>query len=160
PSAAALAEDLGRFLDGRALAAVPASRPYVAAKFVRRHRAGIVAASVAVVALFAGLAMSVHGLVQARTQRAIAEERSAQLETVAAFQRSMLEDVDLESMGSALAAGLREQLGRAGPEAVAALDDVLFHADATDIARGLVDGNILVRAEEAIARDFSGQPLL
>src|SRR5690606_25662749 len=90
----------------------------------------------------------------------IAEERSAQLETVAAFQRSMLEDVDLESMGSALAAGLREQLGRAGPEAVAALDDVLFHADATDIARGLVDGNILVRAEEAIARDFSGQPLL
>src|SRR5690554_4356378 len=50
PSAAALAEDLGRFLDGRALAAVPASRPYVAAKFVRKHPAGIVAATVPVLA--------------------------------------------------------------------------------------------------------------
>ncbi|GGK02478.1 serine/threonine-protein kinase [Luteimonas terricola] len=160
PSAAAFADDLRRFLDGRALAAVPASRRYVAGKFVRRHRAGIAAAAVAVVALVGGLAMSVHGLVQARTQRAIAEERSAQLETVAAFQQSMLEEVDIEAMGSALAAGLREQLGRAGPDAAAALDEVLFHANTTDIARGLVDGNILARAEGAIARDFAGQPLL
>ncbi|MGY0651445.1 protein kinase domain-containing protein [Luteimonas sp. A537] len=159
-SASALADDLRRFLDGRALAAVPASRRYVAGKFIRRHRAGIAAASVAAVALVAGLAMSVHGLVQARTQRAIAEERSAQLETVAAFQQSMLEDVDIEAMGGALAAGLREQLERAGPDAATALDAVLFHADTTDIARGLVDGNILARAEDAIARDFAGQPLL
>lgn len=160
PSATALADDLRRFLDGRALAAVPASRRYVARKFIGRHRAGISAAAVAAVALVGGLAMSVHGLVQARTQRAIAEERSAQLETVAAFQQSMLEEVDIEAMGGALVAGLREQLGRAGPAAASALDEVLFHADAADIARGLVDGNILARAEAAIARDFVAQPLL
>ncbi|MEN1958677.1 serine/threonine-protein kinase [Luteimonas changyuni] len=160
PSAAALADDLRLFLAGRALSAVPASRRYTAVKFIRRHRAAVLAASVAVVALTGGLAMSVHGLMQARAQRAIAEERSAQLETVAAFQQSMLEDMDVEAMGSGLAAGLRAQLERAGPEAAAALEEVLFHASTPDLARSLVDGNILLRAEAAIARDFATQPLL
>ena len=160
PSAAALADDLHRVLDGRAVAAVPATRRYLAGKFVRRHRAGILAATIAVAALLGGLAAALHGLMEAREQRAIAEERSVQLEAVAAFQQSMLQDVDTGAMGAALAAGLREQLGRAGPGAGAALEEVLFHANTTDIARDLLDGSLLVGAERAIDEDFASQPLL
>ena len=159
-SASALADDLQRFLEGRPLAAVPPTRRYLAGRFVRRHRAGIAAAAVAMVALLGGLAVSVHGLMQARAQRAIAEERSLQLETVAAFQQSMLEDVDTEAMGATLAAELRAQVERAGPSVTAALDEALFHASTTDIARSLLDRSVLAGADEAIARDFSGQPLL
>src|SRR5690606_22606465 len=75
PSAGALAEDLQRFLDGQPLAAVPATRRYAWGRFVRRHRMGLVAASVVLLALLAGLGMSLYGLQQARTQRAIAEQR-------------------------------------------------------------------------------------
>src|SRR5690606_2505897 len=158
-SAAALADDLRRFLEGRPLAAVPATRRYVAGKFARRHRAGIAAAAVAVAALLGGLALSLHGLMEARVQRAIAEERSAQLEAVADFQQSMLENVDVEAMGAALAASLREQVGRAGEAPAAALDAALFHASLPDVARGLLDRNLLGEADAAIGRDFAGQPL-
>src|SRR3546814_10143004 len=65
-------------------------------KFMRRHRVGLAAASVALVALLGGLAMSLYGLQQARAQRMIAEQRSAELEKVAAFQQSMLEGIDIE----------------------------------------------------------------
>src|SRR3546814_19680999 len=103
-----MADDLHRFLDGRPLAAVPASHRYVWGKFMRRHRVGLAAASVALVALLGGLAMSLYGLQQARAQRMIAEQRSAELEKVAAFQQSMLECIDLEAMGM----GMAEELGR------------------------------------------------
>src|SRR3546814_3935734 len=111
-SAGALADDLQRFLDGRPLAAVPASRRYVWGKFMRRHRVGLAAASVALVALLGGLAMSLYGLQQARAQRVIAEQRSAELEKVAAFQQSMLEGIDIEAMGIGMAEGLREQAAK------------------------------------------------
>src|SRR3546814_13825563 len=79
---------------------------------MRRHRVGLAAASVALVALLGGLAMSLYGLQQARAQRVIAEQRSAELEKVAAFQQSMLEGIDIEAMGSGMAEGLREQAAK------------------------------------------------
>jgi serine/threonine-protein kinase len=50
-SAAALAEDISRYFDGRALAAGPDRIGYRVAKFVRRHRAGVAVAALAVVAI-------------------------------------------------------------------------------------------------------------
>ena len=160
PSAAALADDLRRFLDDRPLLAVPRSRRYAWRKFATRHRAGLAAAAIAVAAVLGGLALSVHGLLQARAQRAIAEQRSAELERVAAFQQSMLEDIDVEGMGLGLAAGLREQVARAAPDSAAALEQALAHASTADLARALVERDILGRAEEAIERDFRDQPTL
>ncbi|HVI58953.1 MAG TPA: tetratricopeptide repeat protein [Luteimonas sp.] len=158
PSAAALADDLRRFLDGRPLQAVPASRRYAWGKFVRRHRVGLAAAAVALVALLGGLGMSLYGLQQARAQRAIAEQRSAQLEKVAAFQQSMLQDIDIEAMGTGMADGLRTQLAKSAPDAAPALERALSHASTADIARGLIDRNILAGAEAAIGRDFAHEP--
>jgi non-specific serine/threonine protein kinase/serine/threonine-protein kinase len=158
PSAGALADDLRRFLDGAPLSAVPASRGYVWGKFVRRHRVGLAAASIALAALLGGLAMSLYGLQQARTQRAIAQQRSAELEKVAAFQQSMLEGIDIEAMGIGMARGLRGQAAKAEPATRAAVEDTLAHASTADIARNLIDRNILAGAETAIARDFAREP--
>lgn len=160
PSAAALADDLQRFLDGRPLSAVPASRRYVWGKFVRRHRVGLAAASLVLLALLGGLAVSLYGLQQARAQRTIAEQRSAELEKVAAFQQSMLEGIDIEAMGAGMASGLRGQVARTSPATRAAVEDTLAHASTADIARNLIDRNILAGAETAIARDFAGEPAL
>src|SRR3546814_4689994 len=84
---------------------------------MRRHRVGLAAASVALVALLGGLAMSLYGLQQARAQRVIAEQRSVELEKVAAFQQSMLEGIDIEAMGIGMAEGLREQAAKGTPAA-------------------------------------------
>lgn len=160
PSAAALAEDLQRFLDGYPLDAVPPSRAYTLRKFAIRHRTGIMAATLVLFALIGGLALSVYGLLQARAQRAIAIQRSAQLEKVAAFQQAMLENIDIEAMGLGVASDLRAQIGKQSPESVAALDAALAYASTSDLARGVIDRNILENAERAIARDFSGEPAI
>jgi len=160
PSAAAMADDLQRFLDGRPLQAVPASRGYAWRKFAQRHRVGIAAGAVVSLALVAGLAISVYGLLQARAQRAIAEQRSAQLEKVAAFQQSMLEGIDIESMGIGMADGLRRQVERASPQDAPAFERGLARASTADIARGMVDHDILANAERAIGSDFGGEPAL
>lgn len=159
-SAAALADDLRRFLDDRPLQAVPATRRYVWGRFARRHHVGIAAGGAVALAVLAGLGLSLYGLVQAQQQRALAELRSAELEKVAAFQQSMLERVDVEAMGMALADGLRERVARADPEALAGLEHALSLASGADLARVLIGDNVLARAEEAIDRDFAGQPAL
>jgi non-specific serine/threonine protein kinase/serine/threonine-protein kinase len=159
-SAAAMADDLQRFLDGRPLQAVPPSRRYALGKFAQRHRVGIAAGAVVSLALVGGLAMSVYGLLQARAQRAIAEQRSAQLEKVAAFQQSMLEGIDIESMGIGMADGLRKQVEHDSPQDAPAFAQGLARASTADIARGLIDHDILANAERAIDRDFSGEPAL
>ena len=159
-SAAEMGEDLRRFLDGHPLLAVPASRGYVWGKFARRHRGALVAASLVVCALIGGLALSLYGLQQAREQRAVAEQRSIELGKVSAFQQSMLEDVDIEAMGLGMANDLRGQVAQADPADTAALEQALGHASTSDLARGLIERNILAGAEQAIARDFAGEPAL
>ncbi|RZA36066.1 MAG: serine/threonine protein kinase [Lysobacteraceae bacterium] len=159
-SAAELGEDLQRFLDGRPVLAVPASRRYRWGRFARRHRGALVAAGLVLCALLGGLALSLYGLQQAREQRAVAERRSVELGKVAAFQQSMLEGVDIEAMGLGMATRLREQVAQADPADAAALEQALGHASTADIARGLVEDNILLGAEAAISRDFAEQPAL
>ena len=160
PSAAALAEDLQRFLDGHPLQAAPRSRGYVWHKFAQRHRSGLVAASAVVLALVGGLALSVYGLLQARAQRAIAEQRNAQLEKVAAFQQSMLEGIDIEAMGIDIGRDLRTQVARQAGGDTAAFERGLARASTPDLARSVIDRSILANAERAIDRDFANDPAL
>lgn len=159
-SAAELAQELQRFLDDRPLQAVPASRRYMLGKYLRRHRLGLAAAAAVSLAVLAGLAVSLYSLQQAREQRELAEQRSAELERVAAFQQSMLEDIDIEAMGVGISDGLRGQVAKADPDAVASLERGLSAASPADLARGLVNRDILGNARKAIARDFGDQPAL
>jgi non-specific serine/threonine protein kinase/serine/threonine-protein kinase len=159
-SAAELADDLRRFLEHRPVAAVPATRRYVLGTYLRRHRVAVIAATAVGLAVVAGFGMSLYGLQQAREQRALAELRSAELERVVSFQQSMLRGVDIEAMGIGLASGLREQLAKSDPARAAELDDLLANASPADLARSLIDRNILASAQKAIERDFVDQPAL
>ena len=159
-SAAALADDLQRFLGGRPLQAVPPSRGYAVRKFAQRHRLGIAAGTVVALALVGGFAMSVYGLLQARAQRAVAEQRSVQLEKVAMFQQSMLEGIDIEAMGIGMANGLRDQVAQQAAGDLPGFELGLAHASTADVARGLIDRDILANAERAIDRDFAREPAL
>jgi serine/threonine-protein kinase len=73
-SAAALREDLERWLEGRPVSAVPPSRTYALQKFVARNRLAVAVSAAAALAL---VALSVVATVQAqRAERSAAEARA------------------------------------------------------------------------------------
>ncbi|MEK7949530.1 serine/threonine-protein kinase [Luteolibacter soli] len=77
-SAAALADDLQRYLDGDVVSAVPPTLTYQLGKFVRRHRAPVAAGIAVLLALTAGLIASLSQAKRAKT--ALAGEEQARAE--------------------------------------------------------------------------------
>lgn len=77
PTAAAFADDLRRWLDGRVIVARADSAAYRLSKFVRRHRAAVVAALLVLLSLVAGLGAT---LWQARAAREAAQRADAERE--------------------------------------------------------------------------------
>ena len=75
PSAAALSEDIGRFLDGRPVEARRPSAAYRARKFVRRHRIGAAATVLVLAAAAAGVWATLREARRARAAEARAERR-------------------------------------------------------------------------------------
>ena len=84
-TAAALADDLRRWLDARPIAAQPDSRGYRVKKFVARNRVMVGSASTVLLALIAGLAVAIWQAGIAREQAARAEESYRQAQRVNAF---------------------------------------------------------------------------
>jgi non-specific serine/threonine protein kinase/serine/threonine-protein kinase len=84
PSVEQLAEDVRRHLDGRPVRARPDTLDYRTAKFLRRHRLGVLAAALIVASLVAGMTAT---LWQAR----IAEQRAADVRALAG---SLIFEVD------------------------------------------------------------------
>jgi non-specific serine/threonine protein kinase/serine/threonine-protein kinase len=74
-SVEALADDITRHLDGRPVRARPHTFAYGAGKFVRRNRAAVVAAGLAVAALLGGIAATLRQVRIAEANRARAEKR-------------------------------------------------------------------------------------
>ena len=68
-----LAHDIERFLSHEPVVAGPPSARYRLRKFVRRNRGRVIAASVVVLALLAGIAGTTAGLIRAERQRHLAE---------------------------------------------------------------------------------------
>ena len=96
-SASELASDIERYLARQPILARPPSLGYRARKFADRHRVGVFAAGVVLVALLAGIAAASVGLVrarraeaQARAERARAEREAAQARAVNDFLRDVL----------------------------------------------------------------------
>ncbi len=112
-SAAAFAEDLGRHLAGRPVRARPDSRLYRLGKFARRHRFGVAAAALALVALASGLSVAVW---QARRAAASARQSAAasvRAERVKEFLISAFAIADPES-GSGPTTTARDLIFEAG----------------------------------------------
>ncbi len=140
-SAAAMAADVRRYLEGKPLDAAPESRAYLVRKFVRRNRLQVGAVSAVLLALSAGLALSLwqrseamaardaeaQQRVEAEQQRARADERAAaaenaekaekeraaQLKQVSDFQSKMLMQIDTTTAGVNLMKDLRERFSMA-----------------------------------------------
>jgi len=157
-SASALAADVERFLSDRPVEAGPPSASYRLRKFVRRHRAAATAAAAVLVALTGGVAGTTWGLVEAVAARAETERKASELEAVLAFQQSMIEQVDVETMGRDIGEALRHEGEHAEDVPADALDRALAGMNLTNVAREIVDRNILDRAAASIEKDFAGEP--
>ena len=81
-TATGFARDIERFLSNEAVAAGPPSTSYRLRKFVRRNRGQVIATSLILIALLAGLAGTGFGLMRAERQRLVAE-RAARAERLA-----------------------------------------------------------------------------
>jgi eukaryotic-like serine/threonine-protein kinase len=82
-SAAALADDLRRWLDARPIAAQPDTRGYRLRKFVLRNRLAVGSASAVLLALLAGLSVALWQAKVARDQTAVAQSESLRAEEAA-----------------------------------------------------------------------------
>lgn len=80
PSAAALADDIERFLRHEPVLAGPQTTLYRLRKLVRRHRGFVLAATSIAVLLVAAVVGTTHGLLDARRQRDVAESRRTDAE--------------------------------------------------------------------------------
>jgi non-specific serine/threonine protein kinase/serine/threonine-protein kinase len=68
-------DDIRRHLAGLPVIAQPDTLPYRSGKFVRRHKASVIAAALVVLALLAGILATMHQASIARAERARAEQR-------------------------------------------------------------------------------------
>jgi tetratricopeptide (TPR) repeat protein len=93
-SAAALAEDLRRYLVHEPLQALPRDPLYRARKFLRRHWVGASFAAALVLALVLGLAGTLLGLADARAAWRAAEERRVEAERRRAAEQAEREEAD------------------------------------------------------------------
>ncbi|MEZ6038122.1 MAG: serine/threonine-protein kinase [Planctomycetota bacterium] len=100
PSALALAEDLERWLLHEPVLAAPPGRGYRLRKFVRRHRVAVGAAAAVVVALVAGLTVSLRATFAA--ERARAQEAALRVDTQAFY------DLARDSIGTFVEVADRE----------------------------------------------------
>lgn len=94
PSAAELARELERHLNGQVVEAVPPSRGYRWGKFARRNRIALGAAALVTLALVGGLALALWGLVQAQSERDRAQLAAVRAEQTSDFVINMLDSID------------------------------------------------------------------
>ena len=76
-------EDIRRYLEGVPIFARPHTFSYRAAKFIKRHRAPVLAAALVFLALCAGMTVAVWQAYRAEQQRILAERRFSEVRTLA-----------------------------------------------------------------------------
>lgn len=180
-SAAAFAADLAAILELRPIQARPTGPITRAWKWSRRKPGHAAAAALAAVLLVGG--PSVYAVLQGKhaaalavqsdradEQRRIAELRLEELEQVAGFQSAMLEGIDVEAMGRGLLEDLRAEVREAAREQgrsdeaveadLLAVDRVLREVNPTNLARLVVDRNLLWPSALAIETRFQAQPMV
>jgi serine/threonine-protein kinase len=90
---AAFAEDLRRYLAHEPVAARPDTVGYRVAKFARRNRGAVIAASVVLITLVAAVAITASQMVEARRQRDAAQVQQKRAEAEARFVNLMMSEV-------------------------------------------------------------------
>jgi len=107
-SAAELAQDLRRWLDGRPIAARPDTAGYRLRRFVARHRLGVGSASAVLLALIAGFGIALWQAGIAREQARRADAEAARSQLVKDFVLSLYGEQDPVARAQAQARSPRE----------------------------------------------------
>ncbi|HKY90156.1 MAG TPA: serine/threonine-protein kinase [Nevskiaceae bacterium] len=174
--AAALADDLHRWLEQRPVTARPDSALYRMRRFVRRNRTASVAAAVVAIAIVAGISgvlwqarIAIAAGKAEQLQRQRAEAREASLREVVGFQGALLDRVNLARLGEDFYTTLSGQLerrlrlgeapGLPTPESVAKTLAVLQpYVAVTDLARDALARQLLQPAQTELSLRFADQP--
>ena len=141
-----LSDDIEHHLRNEPVLARPASRVYLAQKFVRRHRGQVFAVSALLLVLVLGVIGTSIGMVwaldeQAKAQELAESEYAAQLEATAAAERAVLEAKTAEDLSKFF------------------IMDVLSAADPSRTAdRELTVREALTNASESIEGKFNDRP--
>jgi serine/threonine protein kinase/Flp pilus assembly protein TadD len=169
-SAAALAEDVERYLDSRPIVARAPSTMYHLRKFARRNRTLVAGVAATLFALVAGVVVSTTFGIREASQRHAAEKAQKDTQAVADFQANMLSDIDPWKMGQRLADDLASRLTTSQQEkgvsshdiaaAVAAFRSYMSDVNATDAALRVLDENILAHAIVTAKKRFADRPSL
>jgi len=141
-SAAELADDLRRHLDGEAVSAKRDTLGAALARLVKRHRAGVAAAGAVVAALVTAVVATSASAVRAREAEAVAWRAHAQALAVAGFLERALASGDLEAAAlriDADFADLPEARGRAHAAAAHHFLRLGRRADAAPHARAALE---------------------
>ncbi len=93
PGVAAFADDLQRYLHQEPVNARPHSVSYRTGKFLRRHRAGVTVAVIAIAGLLAATAFSVAQMREARRQRDVAVQQRQRADAQLEFESLLMSQV-------------------------------------------------------------------
>lgn len=172
-----LAADIRRYLNNEPIIARPPSAGYRFWKFAKRHKAFVGGTLSVFVVLLLGMIGTYVGLTRAKDQAAqatkaneLAQERLDEVRRVSSFQADMLRSVDPEQLGKNVVEDLRKRIeegisiggtahGDSG-EILANLDKLLGGVNCADLGRELLHANVLRRASETVALQFSEKPRL
>ncbi len=183
-TAAALADDISRYLAREPVTAMPPSAGYKLRKFVQRHRGAMLAGGAVALTLVGATGVSIvfairasRALGLARTSQALAEKRADETRQVARFQSDLLAGIDVQAMGHDFKELFREKVKdslsrqfvgewpdrrKLTEEEIAAhladYDRVVGPAQAVDVARDVLDKYILGNDIDAVKSRFADQP--
>ena len=138
-----LGADILRHLASEPVLAAPPSRSYRLRKFARKHRAGVIAASLVLLALVAGVAGTTWGLFQARRSaqaehRARLDAQANEKKAVAAAEGERLARLDAQG---------KKRLAEANEKkAVAAAEEERKAKETVEDVLGFVEGKVFAAA--------------
>ncbi len=172
PSVTAFADDLRRYLRNEPIGARPDTIPYRAAKFVRRNRAAVALASLAVAATTAGLLGTLIQSHTARTERDFAFAQLSRAEAINNLDEFLLSDAapsgkpfTVNELLTRAEHIVERQQDKRDPQRIEMLISIgrqynvldeqaksrQLLSEAYDLSRGLTDRSIRARASCALA---------
>ena len=137
-SANGLAMELGRFLQGEVVRARPPSRVYRARKFARRNRAGVIAASLVLLALTGATGVSIVFATQARASERVAKGEAERAE------RELARATEFKTL-------MTDMLSGVSPAEAQGADITLLKGILDDAAQRLAGGEV---TDELVAADL------
>lgn len=158
PSAFALGRDVERAFSNEPVEARPPSAVYLARKFINRHRAPVAAASFAVLALVAGLVLSLSAFRQAAIDRDLARDAGIQ---AAAGRDAALQAEAHAARERDAAIAAREEAEASLAEAQGVTDFVvrmITAAEPTAMGRDVRVADLLDQAALELNAGFDGRP--